>query len=67
MATKFGIILKDGKVEICGDPGYVRACCEASLTRLGVDCIDLYYAHRIDVRVPIEVTVRSSPPSLSII
>ncbi|KAG2570728.1 hypothetical protein PVAP13_7KG023445 [Panicum virgatum] len=48
LATKFGIR---------GDPAYVRAACEGSLKRLGVDCIDLYYQHRIDKRVPIEVTV----------
>lgn len=57
IATKFGISKTDGKIEIRGDPEYVRACCEASLKRLDVDCIDLYYAHRIDSRVPIEVTV----------
>ncbi|KAI7751959.1 hypothetical protein M8C21_008281 [Ambrosia artemisiifolia] len=57
IATKFGIRWTDGKVDICGDPKYVRSACEASLKRLQVDCIDLYYAHRIDTRVPIEVTV----------
>ncbi|KAL7081490.1 hypothetical protein ACP275_14G043100 [Erythranthe tilingii] len=58
IATKFGITHKDdGKMEIHGEPAYVRAACEASLKRLGVDCIDLYYAHRIDTRVPIEVTM----------
>ena len=59
IATKFGIIgLKDdGSMEIRGDPAYVRAACESSLKRLDVDCIDLYYVHRIDTRVPIEVTV----------
>ncbi|GLT87092.1 hypothetical protein SLE2022_051920 [Rubroshorea leprosula] len=56
LATKFGIIFVDGKFEVRGDPAYVRAACEASLKRLGVDCIDLYYQHRIDTRVPIEVT-----------
>ncbi|RRT58063.1 hypothetical protein B296_00023824, partial [Ensete ventricosum] len=40
-----------------GDPAYVRAACEGSLQRLGIDCIDLYYQHRVDTRVPIEVTV----------
>ena len=59
LATKFGIRWTDGKVDACGDPAYVRACCEASLKRLGVDCIDLYYVHRIDTRVPIEITVSS--------
>ncbi|CAL5034941.1 unnamed protein product [Urochloa decumbens] len=42
--------------EICGDPAYVRAACEDSLKRLGVNCIDLYYQHRIDTSVPIEIT-----------
>ncbi|XP_019052663.1 PREDICTED: IN2-2 protein-like isoform X2 [Nelumbo nucifera] len=56
LATKFGIRSygADGSIEICGDPAYVRASCEASLKR--IDCIDLYYQHRIDKRVPIEVT-----------
>ncbi|KAJ6821274.1 putative aldo-keto reductase 2 [Iris pallida] len=58
LATKFGISLtSDGKREIRGDPAYVRAACEASLQRLGISSIDLYYQHRPDTRVPIEVTV----------
>ncbi|KAL2242417.1 UNVERIFIED_CONTAM: putative aldo-keto reductase 4 [Sesamum indicum] len=57
LATKFAAMHKDGKMEIRGDPAYVRAACEASLKRLDVDCIDLYYVHRIDTRVPIEVTM----------
>ncbi|KAJ0727391.1 putative perakine reductase [Helianthus annuus] len=60
IATKFGIRQVDGKTEACGDPAYVRSCCEASLKRLDIDCIDLYYIHRIDIRVPIEVTVSLS-------
>ncbi|KAL8262727.1 hypothetical protein R6Q59_024076 [Mikania micrantha] len=56
IATKFGIKY-DGAFEVSGDPAYVRACCEASLQRLGVNCIDLYYQHRIDTRVPIEITM----------
>ncbi|KAI6693864.1 hypothetical protein NL676_021574 [Syzygium grande] len=56
LATKFGASFVDGKAEIRGDPAYVRAACEASLKRLDVDCIDLYYQHRIDTRVPIEIT-----------
>nr|CAD1836515.1 unnamed protein product [Ananas comosus var. bracteatus] len=56
LATKFGIRVSDGEIDFCGDPAYVRAACEASLKRLSVDCIDLYYQHRIDTRVPIEVT-----------
>ncbi|XP_030970197.1 probable aldo-keto reductase 3 [Quercus lobata] len=53
LATKFGITDKG----IRGEPEYVRAACEASLKRLDMDCIDLYYQHRIDNRVPIEVTM----------
>ncbi|KAL1196208.1 putative aldo-keto reductase 5 [Cardamine amara subsp. amara] len=57
LATKFGIIYAEGKREIKGDPAYVRATCEASLKRLNVACIDLYYQHRVDTRVPIEITM----------
>jgi len=57
LATKFGVKNVDGKLEIQGDPAYVRACCEASLKRLDVEYIDLYYQHRIDTRVPIEATI----------
>lgn len=57
IATKFAAGWKDGKLVIRGDPEYVRACCEASLKRLDVDYIDLYYIHRIDTSIPIEVTV----------
>ncbi|CAN8245010.1 unnamed protein product [Cochlearia groenlandica] len=57
LATKFGVSYAEGKREIKGDPAYVRAACEASLKRLDVDCIDLYYQHRIDTRVPIEITM----------
>ena len=59
LATKFGALFEDyGKILVRGDPAYVRSACEASLQRLDVDCIDLYYQHRIDTTVPIEVTVR---------
>ncbi|KAJ7979114.1 Aldo-keto reductase [Quillaja saponaria] len=57
LATKFGIVIAGDKVDVRGDPVYVRASCEGSLKRLEVDCIDLYYQHRIDTRVPIEVTI----------
>lgn len=58
LATKFGIKAGDDeKFEICGDPAYVREACEGSLKRLDIDSIDLYYQHRIDTRLPIEVTV----------
>lgn len=42
-----------------GTPEYVRQCCEASLKRLDIDYIDLYYQHRVDTSVPIEETVSS--------
>ncbi|KAI4344854.1 hypothetical protein L6164_012041 [Bauhinia variegata] len=57
VATKFGIRWDGGKGEIHGEPAYVREACECSLKRLGVDCIDLYYQHRIDTRIPIEITI----------
>lgn len=58
MATKFGIVkVEPEQVIINGTPEYVRSCCEASLKRLDVDYIDLYYQHRIDTSVPIEDTV----------
>ncbi len=59
LATKFGNErLADGtRVGINGSPEYVRAACDDSLRRLGVDHIDLYYQHRVDQSVPIEETV----------
>ena len=59
LATKFGNERRpDGsRVGINGRPEYVRAACDASLQRLGVDHIDLYYQHRVDKTVPIEETV----------
>lgn len=59
IATKFGNVRgADGSFRgIDGRPEYVRACAEASLKRLGVDHIDLYYQHRVDTKVPIEETV----------
>lgn len=59
LATKFGNERNpDGSwIGINGKPEYVRAACEASLQRLGVDTIDLYYQHRVDRTVPIEETV----------
>ncbi|CAB4902604.1 unannotated protein [freshwater metagenome] len=58
LATKFGNERNpDGSfVGVNGRPEYVRAACDASLERLGVDCIDLYYQHRVDRNVPIEET-----------
>lgn len=57
LATKFGISWDGQNREVRGDPEYVRAACEASLKRLQLDCIDLYYQHRVDIRVPIEITM----------
>jgi aryl-alcohol dehydrogenase-like predicted oxidoreductase len=58
LATKFGNVRNDdGSREIRGDAEYVRQACEASLQRLGLDHVDLYYQHRVDSRVPIEETV----------
>ena len=60
IATKFGI-LRDSDTPgfrgISGKPEYVKQACEASLRRLGIDCIDLYYQHRVDPETPIEETV----------
>jgi aryl-alcohol dehydrogenase-like predicted oxidoreductase len=60
LATKFGIVRSqsDPSVRVInGRPDYVRAACEASLKRLGVDTIDLYYQHRVDPHTPVEDTV----------
>jgi aryl-alcohol dehydrogenase-like predicted oxidoreductase len=60
IATKFGILRDPTKPQfrgISGKPEYVRGACEGSLRRLQVDCIDLYYQHRLDPDTPIEETV----------
>ena len=59
LATKFGIVRSGDPAfrGINGRPEYVRAACDASLKRLGVDHIDLYYQHRVDAGVPIEDTM----------
>jgi len=59
LATKFGFTsgADSATRAIDGSPAYVRKSCEASLERLGVDSIDLYYLHRVDASVPIEETV----------
>ena len=58
LATKFGQTRREGQPNgVDGSPAYVRAACEASLRRLGVDVIDLYYQHRPDPAVPVEDTV----------
>jgi aryl-alcohol dehydrogenase-like predicted oxidoreductase len=60
LATKFGILRDSGTgatVGVNGHPDYVKSACEASLQRLGIETIDLYYQHRVDPKVPIEDTV----------
>jgi aryl-alcohol dehydrogenase-like predicted oxidoreductase len=57
LATKFGNVFRDGQRGVDGSPEYVPQACDASLERLGVDHIDLYYLHRPDLTVPIEDTV----------
>ncbi|KAH9754017.1 Aldo ket red domain-containing protein [Citrus sinensis] len=58
VATKFGFVeLGFTSVIVKGTPEYVRSCCEASLRRLDVEYIDLYYQHRVDTSVPIEETI----------
>src|SRR6478672_11953899 len=57
LATKFGIVRDPGnptKRGVSGKPDYVRSSCEASLRRLGVETIDLYYQHRVDPNTPLE-------------
>ncbi|XLT06987.1 hypothetical protein HN51_045736, partial [Arachis hypogaea] len=61
IATKFGVEklldMNTFDMKINGTPSYVRSCCEASLKRLGVEYIDLYYQHRVDTTVSIEDTM----------
>ena len=58
VATKFGQVkTAEGKQDVDSRPEYVMRACEASLKRLGVEVIDLYYQHRVDPKVPIEETV----------
>ena len=59
IATKFGIVREPGGLRrgISGHPDYVRSACDASLKRLGIDTIDLYYQHRVDPNTPIEDTI----------
>jgi aryl-alcohol dehydrogenase-like predicted oxidoreductase len=57
VATMFGLLFDENGVSYNGRPEYVRSACEASLKRLGVDHIDLYFQHRVDHDVPVEETV----------
>ncbi|MCU1684087.1 MAG: aldo/keto reductase [Amycolatopsis sp.] len=56
LATKFGIVWTDSGMDARGDAAYVKQCCDESLSRLGVDHIDLYYQHRVDPNTPVEET-----------
>ena len=57
IATKFGQqFLPDGTRKINGNPEYVKQACDASLKRLGIETIDLYYQHRVDKTIPVEET-----------
>jgi aryl-alcohol dehydrogenase-like predicted oxidoreductase len=60
VATKFGIVRDKANAAlrgVNGSPEYIRSCCDASLKRLGIETIDLYYQHRVDASTPIEETV----------
>jgi aryl-alcohol dehydrogenase-like predicted oxidoreductase len=58
LATKFaGYATPDGTLSYRNDPPYIREACDKSLRRLGIDCIDLYYCHRVTSKQPIETTV----------
>src|SRR6201996_1037868 len=60
LATKFANkLLPDGSRAVDSSPEYVKEACAKSLKRLGIECIDLYYCHRLDKKTPIEKTVRA--------
>jgi len=56
IATKCGVVFKEGQMAYDGSRQHVREACEASLKRLGIDCIDLYYLHRVDPNTPVTET-----------
>jgi len=57
LATKFGLVMKNGQLAVDGRPEYVKQAIDESLQRLGIDHVDLYYLHRADPEIPIEETV----------
>jgi aryl-alcohol dehydrogenase-like predicted oxidoreductase len=57
LATKFGV--SPDRKSLRSDPEYIQQACEKSLKRLGTDCIDLYYCHRVDKKTPIELTIQA--------
>lgn len=66
VATKFGNVRTEdgGFLGVNGKPEYVHQACDASLQRLGIDVIDLYYQHRVDPTVPIEETIGERYPAV---
>src|ERR1035438_1373427 len=67
LATKFGFVRHGGAISgVNGRPDYVRSACDASLKRLGIDRIDLYYLHRVDPNTPIEETVGAMAELVSV-
>ena len=59
LATKFAGVGTPDNYYFRSDPEYVKEACEKSLSRLGVDSIDLFYCHRLDLKTPIEHTVKA--------
>lgn len=60
LATKFGNVVKaDGSRDVRNEPAYVKEACAKSLKRLGLECVDLYYCHRLDGRTPVEDVVQA--------
>ncbi len=58
LSSKFGYVRQpDGSLQVTGDPKHIRNACDETLQRLGVDCLDLYFQHRVDPVIPIEETV----------
>lgn len=59
LATKFALQITATGMEVRSDPEYIKAACEKSLKRLGIETIDLYYCHRVDGKTPIEKTIET--------
>jgi aryl-alcohol dehydrogenase-like predicted oxidoreductase len=59
LATKFGLDFSTGIQVEHSDPEYIKRACEKSLTRMGIETIDLYYCHRVDGKTPIEKTIEA--------
>jgi aryl-alcohol dehydrogenase-like predicted oxidoreductase len=59
LTSKFGFVIGGGKISVDASPQAARQECEKSLKALGVDYIDLYYVHRVDPKVPVEITMQA--------